>query len=87
MSGNITVQGDIHLKGNLVVEVSLLQHYLLKNIKQILPLQVFKFFQILSKVVQKDIAGHTTLLIYSTTMPIQGAITNLKPIIASLPYR
>jgi hypothetical protein len=43
MSGNITVQGDIHLKGNLVVEVSLLQHYLLKNIKQILPLQVFKF--------------------------------------------
>jgi hypothetical protein len=44
----------------------------------------------LSKVVQKDIAGPTTLLIYSTedgNMNMQDSIAKLKPIIESLPYR
>jgi hypothetical protein len=41
----------------------------------------------LSKVVQKDIAGPTTLLIYSTSIPMQDALTKLKPIIATLPYK
>ncbi|HEY7228044.1 MAG TPA: hypothetical protein VH481_07955 [Nitrososphaeraceae archaeon] len=50
-------------------------------------------FQILSeqnfvtKSVQKDISGPNTLLIYSTKLPVKDAITNLGPIIKSLPYK
>lgn len=50
-------------------------------------------FQILSehnfetKSVQKDISGPNTLLIYSTTLPMEDAITSLGPIIKLLPYK
>ena len=90
MSGNITVQGNIHSKGNLVVGGFFVPTPALTKYKAdfatagFQPLSEYNF---LSKVVQKDIAGPTTLIIYSTTLPIQNAITNLKPIIASLPYR
>jgi len=40
----------------------------------------------LSKTKQKDISGPSTLLIYSTTLPMQEALTKLKPMLASLPY-
>jgi len=40
-----------------------------------------------TKSVQKDISGPNTLLIYSTTLPLKGAITSLGPIIKSLPYK
>jgi hypothetical protein len=50
--------------------------------------QILSEYNFLSKVVQKDIAGPTTLLIYSTAnMNMQDSIAKLKPIIESLPYR
>jgi hypothetical protein len=50
--------------------------------------QILSEYNFLSKVVQKDIAGPTTLLIYSTAnMNLQDSIAKLKPIIESLPYR
>jgi hypothetical protein len=90
MIGNITVKDNKQSKGNLVVgaffaPTPLLQKY--KSDFTAAGFQVLSEHNFLSKVVQKDIAGPTTLLLYSTAMPIQDAITNLKPIIASLPYR
>jgi hypothetical protein len=90
MSGNVTVEDNVQSKGNLLVggffaPTPSLQKY--KSDFAAAGFQVLSEYNFLSKVVQKDIAGPTTLLIYSTTMPIQDAITNLKPIIASLPYR
>jgi hypothetical protein len=91
MSGNITVQGNVHSKANdlvvggLFVPTPSLSKY--KSDFASAGFQVLSEYNFLSKVVQKDIAGPTTLIIYSTTMPIQNAIANLKPIIASLPYR
>jgi len=40
-----------------------------------------------TKSVQKDITGPNTLLIYSTSLPLKDAISNLTPIIKSLPYK
>ena len=91
MTGNITVQGNVHSKGdNLVVGGLFVPTPSLEKYKSDFTsagFQVVSQYNFLSKVVQKDIAGPTTLVIYSTTMPIQNAIANLKPIIASLPYR
>jgi hypothetical protein len=91
MGGNITVQGNERSKANdlvvggLFVPTPSLSKY--KSDFASAGFQILSEYNFLSKVVQKDIAGPTTLLIYSTTMPIQNAIANLKPIIASLPYR
>jgi plastocyanin len=91
MSGNITVQGNLHSKANdlvvggLFVPTSSLEKY--KADFASAGFQVISEYNFLSKVVQKDIAGQNTLIIYSTTIPIQNAIAKLKPIIASLPYR
>ena len=91
MTGNITVQSNVHSKANdlvvggLFVPTPSLSKY--KSDFASAGFQVRSEYNFLSKVVQKDIAGPTTLIIYSTTMPIQNAIANLKPIIASLPYR
>jgi len=90
MSGNITVQGNIHSKGNLVVGGFFTPTPSVEKYKADFAsagFQILSEYNFLSKVVQKDIAGPTTLLIYSTTMPIQNTIANIKPIIASLPYR
>ena len=90
MEGAITVQDNEQSNGNLVVggffcPTGSLDKY--KSDFAAAGFQVLSEYNFLSKVTQKDIAGPTTLLIYSTSMPIPDAITNLKPIIASLPYR
>jgi hypothetical protein len=90
MGGNITVQGNINSKGDLVVGGFFAPTPSLAKYKADFAsagFQILSEYNFLSKVVQKDIAGPTTLLVYSTTMPIQDAIIDLKPIIASLPYR
>ena len=48
--------------------------------------QVLSTYDFLSKTKQHDISGPTTLLIYSTTMPMQEALTKLVPLLGSLPY-
>jgi hypothetical protein len=90
MEGAITVQDNKQSNGNLVVggffcPTDSLDKY--KSDFAAAGFQVLSEYNFLSKVTQKDIAGPTTLLIYSTNTPIPDAITNLKPIIASLPYR
>jgi hypothetical protein len=55
------------------------------NYKSDLTASAFKVLANLSGT--EDVAGPTTtLLIYSTDMPIQDAFAKLEPIIASLPY-
>jgi hypothetical protein len=91
MSGNITVQGNMQSRGNnlvvggLFVPTPSLAKY--KKVFASAGFQILSEYNFLSKAVQKDIAGPTTLIIYRTTMPIGNAIIDLKPIIASLPYR
>jgi len=48
---------------------------------------VLSTYDFVSNTVQKDINGPTTLIIYSTTLPIKDATAALNPIVASLPYR
>jgi hypothetical protein len=48
--------------------------------------QVLSTYDFLSKTKQRDISGPTTLLIYSTAMPMQDALTKLVPLLGSLPY-
>jgi hypothetical protein len=49
--------------------------------------QVLSEHNFVTKSVQKDISGPNTLLIYSTTLPVNNALSNLGPIIKSLPYK
>ena len=48
--------------------------------------QVLSTYDFISKTKQHDISGPTTLLIYSTTMPMQDALTKFVPLLGSLPY-
>jgi plastocyanin len=90
MKGTITVNsnkqsnGDLTL-GGFFVPTSSLSKY--KTDFASAGFQVLSTFNFLSKTVQKDISGPTTLMIYSTHLPIQDAIAKLKPLIVSLPYR
>jgi hypothetical protein len=90
MRGSIKVDvntqstGDLTVGGFLVPTPSLPKY---KTDFSSAGFQVLSNFNFLSKTVQKDINGPTTLLIYSTHMPIQDAMIKLKPLIASLPYR
>jgi hypothetical protein len=89
MKGTISVQKNIQSNGNLVVggffcPTTSLEKY--KSDFTINGFQILSQFNFLSKTKQADIAGPTTLLIYSTTIPIQDALTRLKPMLASLPY-
>jgi hypothetical protein len=90
MKGTITVDsntqsnGDLTL-GGIFVPTSSLSKY--KTDFASAGFQVLSIFNFLSKTVQKDINGPTTLMIYSTHLPIQDAMTKLKPLIVSLPYR
>jgi len=89
MKGTITVQKNIQSNGNLVVGGFFCPTPSLAKYKSDFTtngFQVLSQFSFLSKTRQADISGPTTLLIYSTTMPIQDALTKLKPILASLPY-
>ncbi len=90
MSGMIKVEGNVHSNGNLVVGGFFCPTGAVAKYKANFAsagFQILSEHNFLSKVVQKDIAGPTTLLIYSTSMPMQGALAELKPIIASLPYK
>lgn len=89
MNGTITVQKNIQSNGNLVVGGFFCPTPSLAKYKSDFAANgflVLSQFSFLSKTKQADIAGPTTLLIYSTTMPIQDALTKLKPMLASLPY-
>ena len=90
MKGTVTVDsntqsnGDLTLGGIFVPTPSLSKY---KADFASAGFQVLSTFDFLSKTVQKDISGPTTLMIYSTHLPIQDAIAKLKPLIVSLPYR
>ena len=90
MKGTVTVDsntqsnGDLTLGGFFVPTPSLSKY---KADFASAGFQVLSTFDFLSKTVQKDISGPTTLMIYSTHLPIQDAIAKLKPLIVSLPYR
>ena len=89
MKGTVTVDsntqsnGDLTLGGFFVPTPSLSKY---KADFASAGFQVLSTFDFLSKTVQKDISGPTTLMIYSTHLPIQDAIAKLKPLIVSLPY-
>ena len=90
MKGTVTVGGNTQSNGDLTlggffVPTSSLSKY--KTDFASAGFQVLSTFDFLSKTVQKDISGPTTLIIYSTHLPIQDAIAKLKPLIVSLPYR
>lgn len=90
MKGTITVDSNTQSNGDLTlggffVPTSSLSKY--KTDFSSAGFQVLSTFDFLSKTVQKDISGPTTLMIYSTHLPIQDAIAKLKPLIVSLPYR
>ncbi len=89
MTGTIKVESNVHANGNLVVGGFFCPTASVGKYKANFAaagFQILSEHNFLSKVVQKDIAGPTTLLIYSTTMPIQDALVKLKPLVASLPY-
>jgi len=90
MKGTVTVDGNTQPNGDLTlggffVPTSSLSKY--KADFAAAGFQVLSTFDFLSNTVQKDISGPTTLMIYSTHLPIQDAIAKLKPLIVSLPYR
>ncbi len=90
MKGTVTVDGNTLSNGDLTlggffVPTSSLSKY--KADFDSAGFQVLSTFDFMSKTVQKDISGPTTLIIYSTHLPIQDAIAKLKPLIVSLPYR
>ncbi|HEY7572692.1 MAG TPA: hypothetical protein VH796_15110 [Nitrososphaeraceae archaeon] len=90
MKGTITVDSNTQSNGDLTlggffVPTSSLSKYKTDFVSA--GFQVLSTFDFLSKTVQKDISGPTTLMIYSTHLPIQDATAKLKPLIVSLPYR
>jgi hypothetical protein len=90
MKGTITVDSNTQSKGNLTLRGFFVPTSFLSKYKADFAsagLQVLSSFDFLNKTVQNDINGPTTLIIYSTHIPIQDAMIKLKPLIASLPYR
>jgi|SRR5215831_1122199 len=90
MKGTVTVDGNTQSNGDLTlggffVPTSSLSKY--KADFASAGFQVLSTFDFLSKTVQKDISGPTTLMLYSTHLPIQDAVAKIKPLILSLPYR
>lgn len=90
MKGTITVQKEnVHSGANLVLGGFFCPTPSLANYKSEFAansFQILSQFSFLSKTRQADIAGPTTLLIYSTSMPMQEALTKLIPMLGSLPY-
>lgn len=91
MTGSVSVSGsekassNDYVMGGLFVPTPLLAKYRTDLLAA--KFRVLSTYDFISKTVQKDINGPTTLIIYSTTLPIQVATAALKPLIASLPYR
>jgi plastocyanin len=92
MKGTITVESNAKKSstaGNLVVGAFFCPTPSLTKYKTDLTtagFQVLSTYNFLSKTKQHDISGPTTLLIYSTTMPMQDALTKFVPLLGSLPY-
>jgi len=92
MKGTITVEGSTgksSTAGNLVVGGFFCPTPSLTKYKTDFTtagFQVLSTYDFLSKTKQHDISGPTTLLIYSTTMPMQDALTKFVPLLGSLPY-
>lgn len=89
MKGTITVESNAKSTGNLVVGGFFCPTPSLTKYKTDFTtagFQVLSTYDFLSKTKQHDISGPTTLLIYSTTMPMQDALTKLVPLLGSLPY-
>jgi hypothetical protein len=89
MKGTITVQKNVQSHGNLVVGGFFCPTPSLAKYKSDFAANGFQVlseynFQSITK--QADIAGPTTLIIFSTTMPMQDALTKLIPMLGSLPY-
>ena len=90
MTGTITVSNDEKSSGNLVVGGLFVPTPSLDKYKTDFKnagLDVVSTYDFTSKTVQKDINGPNTLVIYTTTQPIQDAISKILPIIDSLPYK
>ncbi len=89
MKGTIQVDGGKQSNGDLVVGGIFVPTNSLAKYKSDFAsagFQILSDHNFISKTVQKDINGPTTLLIYSTNLPIQDVITKLKPLMSSLPY-
>jgi plastocyanin len=89
MKGTITVESNAKSTGNLVVGGFFCPTPSLAKYKTDFTtagFQVLSTYDFLSKTKQRDISGPTTLLIYSTTMPMQEALTKFLPLLGSLPY-
>ena len=89
MKGTIKVDGGKQSNGDLVVGGIFVPTNSLAKYKSDFAsagFQILSDHNFISKTSQKDINGPTTLLIYSTNLPIQDAITKLKPLMSSLPY-
>lgn len=89
MKGTIKVDGGKQSNGDLVVGGIFVPTNSLAKYKSDFAsagFQILSDHNFISKTAQKDINGPTTLLIYSTNLPIQDAITKLKPLMSSLPY-
>jgi plastocyanin len=92
MKGTITVEPHVKSTGsNLVVGAIFAPTPSLENYKsqfQSAGFQIASTFDFTSAVTkQKDLAGPTTLIVYSTSQPLDDAKSKLLPILKSLPYR
>lgn len=91
MKGTITVEPNVKSTGNLVTgaifaPTTSLQKYISEL--QSAGFQIASTYDFISAVTkQRDIAGPTTLILYSTTMNMDSAKTALLPILKSLPYK
>jgi len=91
MKGTITVEPNVKSNGNLVTGAIFaptpsLEQY--RSQLQSAGFQISSTFDFTSAVTkQKDLAGPTTLIVYSTSQPLDNAKTKLLPILKSLPYR
>ena len=90
MKGTITVSSNVKSAGNLVVGGIFVPTPSLEKIKSDFAnagFNVLSSYDFVSKTVQKDISGPNSLVIYSTTTPIDQAMPKLFPILGSLPYK
>jgi hypothetical protein len=92
MRGTITVDPNVKSTGgNLVVGAIFAPTPSLENYRsqfQSAGFQIPSTFDFTSAVTkQKDLTGPTTLIVYSTSQPLDDAKSKLLPILKSLPYR
>jgi len=91
MKGTITVDSNVKSNGNLVVGAVYVPTPSLEKYRsqfQSAGFQIASTFDFTSAVTkQPDISGPTTLIVYSTSQPLDDAKTNLLPILKSLPYK